>query len=307
MSNKLSGFDQITKSLLDNFNDNKLHHGLLFSGNKGVGKAGFALDLATKIILSSSSHSNEDLKKIQLGSHPDLLIITKEEKKRDIPVDAVREITGFLSLTAAISKHRVIIIDAIDDLNRNSNNAILKTLEEPPANVFLFLINHNSAKVLDTIKSRCRLIKIANPSYKNFKEILTKNLEGINEEEIKILAKISDQSIGSALEMYNYNAVDLYEQIEQLLVENNNKAIFDLAKTISGNDELWNIFEKLIIFYLHNSLLSQFHSSAERNNAEKVFIIADKINDLFLATKNLNLDKSQSIINIFYIIKNAKN
>ena len=106
--------------------------------------------------------------------------------------------------------------------------------------------------------------------------------------------------------MYNYSAVDLYTQIEQLLVENNSKAIFDLAKTISGNDELWNIFEKLIIFYLHN-LLCQTSSSAERNDTEKVFIVIDKINNVFSATKNLNLDKSQSIINIFYIIKNAKN
>jgi DNA polymerase-3 subunit delta' len=307
MSNKLSGFDQVKKSLLDNFNENKLHHGLLFSGNKGIGKAGFAFDLATQIILSSSLNPNADLRKIQSNSHPDLLIITKEEKKRDIPVDAVREITGFLSLTAAISKHRIIIINAIDDLNRNSNNAILKTLEEPPANVFLFLINHNSAKVLDTIKSRCRLIKIANPNYLDFKEILIKNLEGISIEEIKILAKISDNSIGSALEMYNYSAVDLYAQIEQLLVDNNSKAIFDLAKTISGNDELWNIFEKLIIFYLHNLLLCQTSSSAKRNDTEKVFIVIDKINNVFSATKNLNLDKSQSIINIFYIIKNAKN
>jgi len=307
MSNKLSGFDQVKKSLLDNFNENKLHHGLLFSGNKGIGKAGFAFDLATQIILSSSLNPNADLRKIQSNSHPDLLIITKEEKKRDIPVDAVREITGFLSLTAAISKHRIIIINAIDDLNRNSNNAILKTLEEPPANVFLFLINHNSAKVLDTIKSRCRLIKIANPNYLDFKEILIKNLEGISIEEIKILAKISDNSICSALEMYNYSAVDLYAQIEQLLVDNNSKAIFDLAKTISGNDELWNIFEKLIIFYLHNLLLCQTSSSAKRNDTEKVFIVIDKINNVFSATKNLNLDKSQSIINIFYIIKNAKN
>ncbi|MES2677442.1 MAG: hypothetical protein V4612_03910 [Pseudomonadota bacterium] len=301
MNNKLSSFDKIKNSLLDNFNQNKLHHGLLFSGNKGIGKAEFALDLATKIILSSSPNPNEDLRKIQSNSHPDLLIITKEEKKRDIPVDAVREITGFLSLTAAISKHRIIIIDAIDDLNRNSNNAILKTLEEPPANVFLFLINHNSAKVLDTIKSRCRLIKIANPSYENFQEILTKNIEGISIEEIKILAKISDNSIGSALEMYHYNAVDLYEQIEQLILEDNSKAIFDLAKTISSTDELWNIFEKLIIFYLHNSIISQPNC-----DAEKVFVIADKINKLFSATKNLNLDKSQSIINIFNIIKNAQ-
>ncbi len=312
MNNKLSNFDQIKKSLLDNFNDNKLHHGLLISGNKGIGKTGFALDLATQIILSSSPNQNDDLKKIQsnshpANSHPDLLVITKDEKKRNITVDAVREITQFLNLTAAISKHRVIIIDAIDDLNHNSNNAILKTLEEPPADVFLFLINHNQAKVMDTIKSRCRLIKIANPNYEDFKAILEKNIEGISQEEIKVLAKISNYSIGSALEMYNYNAVELYEKIDQLLLEDDNKAIFGLAKTISANQELWDIFEKLIIFYFYNLLTSSHHSSLDENSSERIFITIDKINNLLSTTRNLNLDKSQSIINIFNIIKNAKN
>ncbi len=313
-----SNFTSIKKSLIDNFNDNKLHHGLLLTGNKGIGKAAFALDLATAIILSSAQNQADDLKKIQSNSHPDLLIIKKEEKKRDITVDAVREINQFLSLTAAISKHRVIIIDAIDDLNRNSNNAILKTLEEPPANVFLILINHNQSKVLDTIKSRCRLIKISNPNYEDFREILQKNIEGIAEEEIKILAKISDHSIGSALDMYNYNAIDLYEQIGQLLVENNNKAIFDLAKTIAAEEELWNVFEKLIIFYFYNFLnpFSAIHSSESQDlkiNAlaideglSKTFLTIDKITNIFSATKNLNLDKSQSVINIFNIIKNAQ-
>jgi len=325
MDNKLSNFDKIKKSLLDNFNDNKLHHGLLFSGNKGIGKASFALDLAAQIILSSCSNQNDNLTKIQSNSHPDLLIIKKDEKKRDITVDAVRDINQFLSLTAAISKHRVIVIDALDDLNRSSSNAILKTLEEPPANVFLFLINHNPAKVMDTIKSRCRLIKITHPNYADFKEILEKNIEGIEEEEIKILAKISDHSVGSAIEMYNCNAIDLYEQIGQLFLEDDNKAVASLAKTISANEELWNIFEKLIVFYFHNLLISSYtfsncHSCEDRNDnwevgsdkleewggKEKIFIVIDKVTNLFSATKNLNLDKSQSIINIFNIIKNAK-
>ncbi len=335
-----NNFTSIKSFLIDNFNNNKLHHGLLFSGNKGIGKAAFAIDLASQIILSSCPNQNDDLIKIQSNSHPDLLIIKKDDKKRDITVDAVRDINQFLSLTAAISKHRVIIIDSLDDLNRSSNNAILKTLEEPPANVFLFLINHNQAKVMDTIKSRCRLIKIANPNYADFKEILEQNIEGIEEEEIKILAKISDHSIGSAIEMYNCNAIDLYEQIGQLFLEDDNKAIASLAKTISGNDELWDIFEKLIIFYFYNLLISSYtfsncHSreggnpeisdseldSRLRGNdnwevgsdkleewggKERIFIVIDKVTNLFSATKNLNLDKSQSIINIFNIIKNAK-
>jgi DNA polymerase-3 subunit delta' len=293
-----SNFTSIKSSLIDNFNNNKLHHGLLFSGNKGVGKASFALDLATQILLSSSNNSADDLRKIQSNSHPDLLIIKKEEKKRDITVDAMREITQFLSLTSAISKHRVIIIDAIDDLNKNSNNAVLKTLEEPPANVFLLLINHNPAKLMDTIRSRCYTIKIPTLSYQDFKNILEKNIPDIDEEQIKLLAKISDHSIGAALDLYDYNATQLYEQIEHLISENNDKEIFGLAKTIAAKEELWGVFEKLMIFYLYNLTKSAPET--------KTFMVSEKITNLLSTTKNLNLDKSQTIINIFNIIKNAQ-
>ncbi|MCE3254809.1 MAG: polymerase subunit delta [Rickettsiaceae bacterium] len=295
---KLFGFNKIEKSLLDNFNNNNLHHGLLFTGGKGIGKASFVLDFATKILLSSSKNQEEDLKKIQQQSHPDLLIVKKDQKKRDISVEAVREISQFLSLTSAISKHRVIIIDAVDDLNKNSNNAILKTLEEPPQNVFIFLVNHNQRKLLDTIKSRCRTIKISSPSYEDFKTVLKKNFDGIDEEEIRVLAKISDNSIGSAIEMKNYGALELYNQIEQLALENNKKEVFNLAKSVAGSDESWTIFEKLVIFYFYN-LLYQHLSGA---NQQKIFTALDKVNNLFLVTRNLNLDKSQSVINIFNML-----
>lgn len=296
---ELFGFDKIEKSLLNNFNHNQLHHGLLFSGNKGIGKASFALDLAAKILLSSSSNQSEDLQKIKSFSHPDLLIIQKDEKKRDIAVDAVREVSQFLSLTSAIAQHRVIIIDAVDNLNKNSANAILKILEEPPANVFLFLINHNPGKVLETIKSRCYFIKITNPNYNNFKTALQKNITSISEDEIQLLSKICDNSIGSAIQMHSHDVINLQQQINQLILENNNKEIFSLAKKISSEDELWEMFEKLIIFYLYN-----LTKSLPDNN---LFITIDKITNLFSTTKNLNLDKNQTIINIFNIIKNVEN
>ena len=304
--NKLHGHEQIKQSLLNNFNNNKLHHGLLFVGNKGIGKFNLALDLATQIILSSSSNKDEDLQKIQSQAHPDLLIIQKEEKKQSVSVEAVREINHYLNLSAAISDHRVIIIDAIDDLNKSSNNATLKILEEPPQNVFLFIVNHNSAKLLDTIRSRCQIIKINNPSYQEFQTILQAKIAGIDDKEIKILAKITDNSIGLALEMSNCKAIDLYSHITQLILEKNEKSILDLAKKISSDNVLWNIFEKLIIFYLYETL----HLPNEQmtfNSENQIFFISDKIINLLSATKNLNLDKSQSIINIFNIIKNAQN
>lgn len=294
----MNNLESISISLIENFENNKLHHGLLLSGIKGIGKAEFAHSLATRILISSSSNTHEDLNKIKAGTHPDLLIIKKEEKKRDIVVDAVREMTDFLSLTSSISKYKVIIIDAIDDLNKNSSNAILKTLEEPPANVFLLLINHNPAKVLDTIKSRCRTIKIPAPNFEDFKKILKENIENISDDEVKILSKISDNSVGTAMAMYSYNAIDLYEQIEYLANNDDQKAVIELAKSVAANEEIWDIFEKLMGFYFYNL------AKNSNENKDKVFTTIDKANGLLLASRNLNLDKSQTILNIFNIIKN---
>ncbi|MFT6077378.1 MAG: DNA polymerase-3 subunit delta' [Rickettsiales bacterium] len=300
MNYELRGFDQYHEKLLKSFHDNKLGHGLLFAGNRGIGKSSFVLNLTEEILLSSSENRPEDLQKIESNCHPDLLIIKKLEKKRDIAVDAMREINQFLSLTAAISKHRIIIIDAVDDLNRSSSNAILKTLEEPAKNVFLFLINHNQAKILDTIKSRCHLIKFPGPSYLDFENILEEKVEGISKKEIAILAKISDYSIGSALQMYECSAIDLYEKIKELIPSQNLKDILSLAKTISANEDLWDVFEKLIIFYFYN-LIYSLEAGDTRSN--KIFTTLDKVNNLFLTTKTLNLDKSQSIVNIFNMIR----
>ena len=292
----LFGFDNLEKNLLTNFNEDKLHHGLLFSGAKGIGKFSFALELAKKILLSSSDQKQEDSQKIDSHSHPDLLIIQKEENKRDITIDAVRGITQFLSLTSAISEQRIIIIDSIDELNKSSNNAILKTLEEPPKNVFLILINHNPAKVMDTIKSRCQIIKIANPNYENFKLILKAENPEIDEEDIEILSKLSDNSPGMALKMHQFNAIELFEQIEELIKSDEQKEINKLAKAIASDDDLWNIFERLITFHFHNLV-------TKKQTSENIFIVIDKVNNLLQTTKNLALDKSQSVINIFAILK----
>lgn len=301
---ELFGFEKLEKSLLNNFKNNQLHHGLLLSGNKGIGKASFALELATKILLSSSTNPHEDLKKIQSQSHPDLLIIKKDEKKRDIAVDEVREINQFLNFTAAIAKHRVIIIDAIDDMNKSSSNALLKILEEPNNNVFLLLVSHNPKRLLATIKSRCYLIKISNPSYEEFKQSLIK--KGVAENSIQFLADISESSIGGALELSSKNSLELYDKI--IAATNDRSLVFNLAKTLAKDsgkdggdkDRMWEIFKKLIMFYLYSLIKSNPNNPA-------IFVIVDKVNNLFTNTTRLNLDKNHSIINIFNIMQDVRN
>ncbi len=125
-----------------------MHHAILLHGKKGIGKSSFAKDFVNQITGT-------------IPNNPDLLFIKKNDGKRDIVVDQIREIADFVNRTAAISKSKFIIIDAADDLNKSGANALLKILEEPHKNNFLILISHLPGKLLPTIRSRCQAIQVA--------------------------------------------------------------------------------------------------------------------------------------------------
>ncbi|MDZ4762177.1 MAG: DNA polymerase III subunit delta' [Alphaproteobacteria bacterium] len=147
----------------------KLHHGWLLRGPRGVGKARLALQFAARLLggasLAGLSVDADDAvgRLIVAGSHPDFRIIRrplddKGKMKTEIPVDSVRELSAFFSLRPAMGGWRVAIIDAVDELNRFGANALLKTLEEPPGKSVLLLVSHGEQALLPTVRSRCRVL-----------------------------------------------------------------------------------------------------------------------------------------------------
>ena len=146
----------------------KLHHGWLIRGPRGVGKARLALRFAMKLFGDRSDLTSQPdpaiAKLVLAGNHPDLRVIRrpiddKGKQKAEIPVDSVRELAQFFSLRPALGGWRVAIIDAVDEMNRFGANAVLKTLEEPPAKAVLFLISHGEQPLLPTVRSRCRVLR----------------------------------------------------------------------------------------------------------------------------------------------------
>ena len=151
----------------------KLHHAWLLAGPKGVGKASFAHAAARRVLADAAGapldlpgiESDDDhpiVKFVEAGSHPDMRRLERlvNEKtgnlNRSIKVEQVRELAEFLSLSAALSAWRVVIIDSVDDLEPSGANALLKMLEEPPPNTIFFLVSHAAGRLLPTIRSRCR-------------------------------------------------------------------------------------------------------------------------------------------------------
>ncbi len=144
----------------------RMHHGWILAGKSGLGKRAFADRAAHELVGAGEG-----------ASHPDILVLThppkddKEDRKRaegkpyerarSIRIAQVREMQRRLSTRPTMGTRRVIVIDPADDLERNAANALLKSLEEPPAGTFFLLVAHRPARLLPTIRSRCRMLRFA--------------------------------------------------------------------------------------------------------------------------------------------------
>ncbi len=165
------GHEPAKREFLDAAASGRLHHGWLLRGPRGIGKARLALQFAMHLLghgdgsLSANETSSVG-HLIVAGSHPDIRIIRRPvddagKQKSEIPADSVRSLSEFFSLRPAMGGWRVAIIDALDELNRFGSNALLKTLEEPPARAVLFLISHGEQLLLPTVRSRCHEVRLS--------------------------------------------------------------------------------------------------------------------------------------------------
>jgi DNA polymerase III subunit delta' len=139
---KTFGHTSVKKILEKQVKTGLFHHAYLFQGPDGVGKKQVALELAQKIIGASN-----------LSNHPDFEIL---ETEGEITVEPVLELIGRLNFKPFIAKKKVTIIDSAQNLNAQSSNAFLKTLEEPARDTVIILIS-NSKNLLPTIISRCQV------------------------------------------------------------------------------------------------------------------------------------------------------
>lgn len=169
----LFGHGTAQKKFLKARDGGRLHHAWIIEGPSGIGKSRFAIRLAAMLLgakpagpdVAAAPIDDPVMQKITSSGHPDLKHVQrglndKGNLKQDISVEQIRELNGFFSLKPALGGWRVGILDALDEMNVNGLNALLKTLEEPPARAILFLISHGTVPVLATIRSRCQTLRL---------------------------------------------------------------------------------------------------------------------------------------------------
>ncbi|RYY41438.1 MAG: DNA polymerase III subunit delta', partial [Sphingomonadales bacterium] len=158
----------------------QLHHAWLIAGAEGLGKATFARAAAARLLAEGAGQvppsddfdlpdGNPTRKLIEAGAHPDyraLMRLPKDPDKpgeniaRSINIAQIRALNPMFATKPSMSSRRVIVIDAIDDVERpGAANALLKNLEEPPAGTIFLLVSHSPGRLLPTIRSRCRVLR----------------------------------------------------------------------------------------------------------------------------------------------------
>ncbi|MGE4373992.1 MAG: DNA polymerase III subunit delta' [Xanthobacter sp.] len=172
---RLFGHHEVEAELLGEWRAGRLPHALLLGGMEGIGKATLAYRLARIALAGGTAPGRHDLdlpatdpvfRQVASLTHPDLLVLRRAPEAGEdkiptvIPAEMVRRVRAFFGATAAGSGWRVCIVDAVDDLNAFGANALLKTLEEPPPRALFLLITHSPGRVLPTIRSRTRLVKL---------------------------------------------------------------------------------------------------------------------------------------------------
>jgi DNA polymerase-3 subunit delta' len=230
----LFGQEAAEAAILDAFARRKLHHAWLLTGPRGVGKATLAWRMARTLrahppddgglLGGSPPPTTLDLdpghavaRQVLALSEPGIHLVRRgwdAEKKKlraQILVDDIRALQRFFSMSSFDGGRRVAIVDAADDMNVQAANALLKTLEEPPRNAHLILVSHAPSRLLPTIRSRCRELRLPPLEPDDIARAL--DLAGTEAGQGTMLAALAQGSVGQAMRLANLGGPDIYGEI----------------------------------------------------------------------------------------------
>ncbi len=137
----------------------ELTHAYIISGSSGEQREALAGTLAMAMVCSGVGEKPcmrcRDCRKAGSGNHPDIAVIQREGKSREIVVSQIRALCADASVMPNEAESKVYIVKGADDMNTEAQNALLKTLEEPPGRAAIILTSENSSRLLATVRSRC--------------------------------------------------------------------------------------------------------------------------------------------------------
>ena len=306
---ELIGFEKEYSDLLKRYKSNNLPNSILIHGLSGIGKRTFLNKLVKNIINIEFKDSNLDhhLNLFKNNTHPNIKIIEKEidnktgKIKINITIDQIRRLKIFLNSTTTIqNSSKIVIVDSADYLNISSANSMLKILEEPKENTYIFLISNQISLLLPTIRSRCLKIKFNTHNLTNFTNIIKDNIDEISNEEINFYFELTYGSPGTTLLYYNNDFLDIFQlSIKCLLSNDLDDDKINLSNILSKltNDDFNNYLSMLkFILIVANKL--------KVNRDDKSLV--NMPNYLELESLSTNLSKKNLIDRFDYLTNNQK-
>jgi DNA polymerase-3 subunit delta' len=199
------GHDENVAALRQAIAERRLPHALLFVGPEGIGKRLFAKTLAQALLCERSPETAfnpcgvcPSCTQVAAETHPDVLMIAKPEDKHELPISTIRDLCIDLGLKPMRGTRRVAIVDDADDFSEEAANAFLKTLEEPPFGSVLILLGTSAELQLDTVLSRCRVMRFKPLDDATLAEVILESHLVDNPEDAARIAALAEGSVGRA-------------------------------------------------------------------------------------------------------------
>ena len=294
MQIELFGYEYYFQMFVEMYNKKKLPNTILLTGDKGMGKATFLYHFINYILSKEEKNKyllpkftinqeNTSYKNICSNTHPNVYLLENDYKTEATRIDDIRKAIKFLNKTTFNLNLKIVLIDNVENLNLNSTNALLKSLEEPDQNTYFFIINNNTNKLIETIRSRCVEFKIFFSPLE--KAAILKNL----------LFQYKNDNVLNNYPINNFDTPGNYLRILNIIEDKNintfnNKLLsiqFFIEKFKLQKDPfILNVISRFVeLFYNELILNGKKNLSYYYNNKS---IILEKINE----TKKFNLDKN---------------
>jgi len=354
---RLVGQQAAEAVLAEGYHSGRLAHAWLLTGPKGIGKATLAYRFA-RFVLAGGGAAAEDgpglfgeealpavtpdgasplelapenpvFQRVAAAGHSDLMTVERGigstgKPRSEIVVGDVREVNRFLNLTAGEGGWRVVIIDSADDMNVNAANALLKVLEEPPPRALLLLVCHNPGRMLPTIRSRCRKLRLDDLTDDTVAGLLAEYCPDLEPDARMEVAALADGSIGRAIELAEVDGWELQRRIMQFLTAMPTPDFAELqefgasmakADALARFETVSELLRRTLARLIRhaggagdagNTQESEvFGRLANAGGLDRWLQVWEKTDDLLSRTGRINLDRKQVILNIFLEISQA--
>ncbi len=316
----LFGHDAAEATLLDAIQGGRMHHAWLMIGPEGVGKATLAYRFARRLLAGRPTEPSLALpvthpvfRRVAAGSHADLMTIERginEKTKRmrmQIPVEDVRKINGFMSLTPAEGGWRVVIVDGADEMNQASANALLKILEEPPAKAILLLTCAAPGRLPATIRSRCRRLRLNPLDDAAMARVMDDIAPGLDPNERGRLSTLAEGSPGRALILAEDEGLKLAAVVDKLLSDLPHLPLtraHDVADMLGRSDTGFSTFMDLLRAGIASAVRESVRGRADPEQERVVALrpldawgeVWQGLTRLQDETERFSLDKRQAIV-----------